>query len=337
MKFELPEGFTPRPATVEDAEAVVACFNAAHMDMTGTPEFELHELLDDWKSPGFDLATKTIVVYAPNGDAAGYAEIWDVDDPPVRPFLFVRVQPRYYNLGIGTQLSQWGFEKAQECIERVEDPSLQIGLRSYTYLNHKPSVDLLTNLNLEQERLYIDMEINFTQTAIQTPKWKEGIAVKSIDCGADLQPVYEAFLDGWQDHYGFIMPQDKEADFERFKHNLCNQDEVKPDYCYVAMDGDEIAGLLLTRMRYWGNRDYVYVDLLTVRPKWRGQGIAKALLLHTFAEFEKLGRTGAALDVDASSLTNATKLYESVGMHLKRTKATYEMIVRPGKKIINEG
>ncbi len=337
MKFDLPEGFSTRPATVEDAEAIVECFNAAHMDMTGTLEFELQELLDDWNSPGFDLATKTITVYAPNGDAAGYAEIWDVDSPPVRPFLFVRVHPRYYNLGIGTQLTQWGIEMGKACIARVEDPTLQVSLRSYTYLDHQPSVTLLNNFNLEQERLYIDMEIDFSETPIQPPRWAAGITLQTLNPEGDIRAVYEAFLDGWQDHYGFIMPQDKDADFERFKHDLLAQDEVNPDYCYLAMDGDEIAGMLLTRMHYWGNREKGYVSTLTVRPNWRGKGIAKALLLHSFAEFKAIGRTGAALDVDASSLTGATKLYEGVGMKVKRTKGTYEKILREGKKIFNEG
>ena len=67
-----------------------------------------------------------------------------------------------------------------------------------------------------------------------------------------------------------------------------------------------------------------YVGIIGVRRGRRGRGLAKALLLRTFGEFWRRGVTRVSLDVDADSPTGATRLYESVGMHVEGAMAVYE-------------
>ncbi len=62
----------------------------------------------------------------------------------------------------------------------------------------------------------------------------------------------------------------------------------------------------------------------------RRRGLGKALLLTAFNEFFDRGQRGAALGVDADSLTGATRLYESVGMHAGTKYASWEVEIRPG-------
>jgi ribosomal protein S18 acetylase RimI-like enzyme len=59
-----------------------------------------------------------------------------------------------------------------------------------------------------------------------------------------------------------------------------------------------------------------------------------ALLRHSFAEFYKRGWRTAGLDVDASSLTGALKLYERAGMHVARRFDRFEKELRPGKELM---
>ena len=58
-----------------------------------------------------------------------------------------------------------------------------------------------------------------------------------------------------------------------------------------------------------------------------------ALLLNSFQEFYRRGKQRVGLGVDASSLTNATRLYENAGMHISLQYDTYEMEIRPGKDL----
>jgi ribosomal protein S18 acetylase RimI-like enzyme len=57
-------------------------------------------------------------------------------------------------------------------------------------------------------------------------------------------------------------------------------------------------------------------------------------LLHTaFNEFQQRGKQRVGLGVDASSLTNATRLYEKAGMHVIRQYDAYLFELRPGEEL----
>ncbi len=63
-----------------------------------------------------------------------------------------------------------------------------------------------------------------------------------------------------------------------------------------------------------------------MRRPWRGQGLGKALLYRTFAEFWRRGLPRVSLGVDADSPTGATKLYERVGMTVESANVVFEKI-----------
>ena len=97
---------------------------------------------------------------------------------------------------------------------------------------------------------------------------------------------------------------------------------------FIAMDGEQIAGISLCEHQH-GIGDYV--GSLGVRRPWRKQGLGQALLLHSFGEFYHRGIKKVSLNVDGESLTGATRLYESVGMHVVRQQYRYEKEMRPGR------
>jgi mycothiol synthase len=68
----------------------------------------------------------------------------------------------------------------------------------------------------------------------------------------------------------------------------------------------------------------VYVASLGVRRNWRGRGVAKALLLHTFGRAYEAGFRRITVGVDASNPTGATALYRSVGMITELESAVWE-------------
>ena len=70
-----------------------------------------------------------------------------------------------------------------------------------------------------------------------------------------------------------------------------------------------------------------YVGALGVRRAWRGRGYGRALLLHSFREFRRRGQPRVTLGVDAANPTGATRLYESVGMHVLREDVVWEKIL----------
>ena len=75
---------------------------------------------------------------------------------------------------------------------------------------------------------------------------------------------------------------------------------------------------------------WIHIHILAVGRPWRRCGLAVALLRNAFAEFAKRGKNKAGLDVDATGLTGANRVYERAGMRPTRQKDAYEKELRPG-------
>jgi ribosomal protein S18 acetylase RimI-like enzyme len=88
----------------------------------------------------------------------------------------------------------------------------------------------------------------------------------------------------------------------------------------VVRDGDEIAAIVRNELR----EQTGYVGIIGVRRAWRGRGLGKALLRHSFRALWDRGLRRITLHVDAESPTGATQLYESVGMVVESESVTYE-------------
>jgi ribosomal protein S18 acetylase RimI-like enzyme len=102
---------------------------------------------------------------------------------------------------------------------------------------------------------------------------------------------------------------------------------------FLAMDGDEIAGVNLCRPHAFDDSEIGWVGSLGVRRAWRKRGIGLALLRHSFNEFYRRGKRKVGLGVDAQNLTGALRLYENAGMHVHRAFDHYEKEMRAGIEI----
>jgi GNAT superfamily N-acetyltransferase len=166
------------------------------------------------------------------------------------------------------------------------------------------------------------------------PVLPEGIAICTL---ADLPgtaqerlwAVIHAERDIFRDHWSYVeMPLQKE--YDEWWHWIDHDPDHDPALWFLAMHGDEVVGVSLCQPKMAEDYDMSYVMSLGVRRPWRRKGVALALLHHTFGEFYRRGKTKVALDVDAQSLTGATRLYETAGMRMARQSAVYEKELRPG-------
>jgi len=114
---------------------------------------------------------------------------------------------------------------------------------------------------------------------------------------------------------------------------MTKYDGFDPTLWFLAMDGDEIAGISLCRPYAYDDPDMGFVNVLAVRRPWRKRGLGLALLRHSFNEFYRRGKRKVGLGVDAENLTGALRLYEKAGMHVHRQYNLYEKELRPGKEI----
>lgn len=322
----LPKGYTSRPATMEDIPNAVDLFNLFSIEVIGKQNFDIEEIQTIWSIPGIDLQKDFRVVFSPAGEMVGCIEVWAVSDTPVHPSIRGRVHPDHKGKGIGTALLTWAEARARQVFDRVPAEA-RVAMRASVLDTHQPSNDLLSGFGMDLIRHSFQMRIMLNGKSAE-PVWPEGITLKTFQ-NEDAEAVYRADAEAFQDHFGYI-PEEFETGLERFKHWFLKDQEFDPNLWFLAMDGDEIAGICLCRKRIGEDESIGWVSDLAVRRPWRKRGLGLALLRHSFNTFWQRGKRGVGLGVDGENLTGALRLYQKAGMTIYRQNNLYEKVLRPG-------
>ena len=114
---ELPEEYKTTVPSGENAEEVVALIVACQLADTGEEDMSLDELIDDWHE--LDLATEAVVVVAPDGRIAGYADV--ISRSYVTVSVYGYVHPDHRERGIGAFLVAWGERWTRDHIPQAPD------------------------------------------------------------------------------------------------------------------------------------------------------------------------------------------------------------------------
>lgn len=330
MVTQTKETFVIRPARMEDLENTVELMNICSMASVGQAEHILAEVRAEWTSPGFDLEHATRLALTSDGKTVGYAEVWDVSPIPVRVWVWGRVHPEYEGQGVGTQLMDWAEARAHEAIERVPADA-QVVMECGTINTNMPAHQLLQDRGMALTRHFYTMRIDMDSPP-PSPQWPEGITVRTLVRGENDKAAIIAVDDAFKDHWGFVE-QPVEAIIERWQHFMDHDENFDPDLWFLAMDGDEIAGVSFCWPNAHNDPNTGYIGTLGVRRPWRKQGLGLALVQHSFGAFWERGSHSVELGVDASSLTGATRLYERAGMHVHHQFDNYRKVLRPGNDL----
>lgn len=331
---KLPEGFTSRPAAIEDVNEIAAFIRNTELKMYGFDDFDAEEFKTDLQTPDLDLEKDTRVVLNPTGQIVGYQDVFAISAIPVRPDAFGRVHLDYMNLGIGSHLLEWAIERAKHVFDKVPEDA-RVFMRCWTAAGYQPAVQLLEDHGFELHRHFLGMRINL-DTRPPAPVWPEGIEVRTITFPDEVEIWFRTFDESFKDHFGHV-DQPFEKAFEQFKYFHLNDPHFDPDLWLIAMDGDEPAGVLKGAKQSTSDPGHGYVNILGVRRQFRKRGIGLGLLRHCFNIYYDRGKKAVELGVDAQSLTGALKLYEDAGMYVHHTTAAYALELRPGKDYTNNG
>jgi mycothiol synthase len=331
LKVSLPEGFTNRAATLDDLDEAVKLMNLWSQNLIGEDEItDIAALRNEMEMPGFKPEEDLRVVFDPDGTMVGYIEVWTTSKPPVHPWIWGRIHPGYEGLGIGTWLMQWAEERAIKALVNVPD-DLRFAPRTGINKEATGSKKLFDDLGYKHIRSFYQMRIDM-DGPVPEPEWPEGITLRTYNPETDAEAVYRADTESFRDHFGFVE-QPYEEGLKDFIHVMTKYEGFDPTLWFLAMDGDEIAGISLCRPQSFDDPDLGFVNILAVRRPWRKQGLGLALLRHSFNEFYRRGKRKAGLGVDAENLTGALHLYEKAGMHVHREFNSYEKELRAGREI----
>lgn len=290
-----------RPLTIADAPTVAAIAAADEEALRGHSHIGEAEVREWWsrtdlerdswlfEESGVPVATAWFMVWGDKGAFAGLvAQGWKAR-------------------GYGAAL-----------VERAEASARERGIsrmQTWTPPEDESAAALFRSRGYEEVRRFYEMAIELDAEPAVSELPSQLVLDEFRE--EDARAFHAAMLDSFQDHWDWHgSPFDEWWELRRGQ----DRDEHGPLWLLVR-DGDEIAAVIRNQANHGGGG---YVGLLGVRRAWRGRGLGKALLYRTFAEFWRRGTPRVTLGVDADSPTGATKLYESVGMHVESSMVVYE-------------
>jgi ribosomal protein S18 acetylase RimI-like enzyme len=214
--------------------------------------------------------------------------------------------PDFVGRGIGSMLADRAEGRAIEiAVERGR--SLPIEVFHGAWAGTMPA-RFLAQRGYDLTRCFIRMRIDMDAPPPE-PVWPEGVRVEGFERG-DERLFHDAEEDAFVDHWRWsATPHD-----EWVRSNVDDHPYFDGSLWFRAMDGDEVAGVILGRPRTSEDAEAGWIGALGVRRQWRGRGIGLALLRRVFGELYARGIRAAQLGVDAESPTGATRLYERAGM-----------------------
>ena len=328
---EMFNEFIIRPPQEADIPAIVDLLNASSLEITGTQDSSVEDYTRTWRTPGYAAAQDSRIATSADGQIVAVVHAY-ARAPYVSNFLWIAVHPAYRGHGLGTYLTHWGETRIRE---RMLDapPDARVTVRRDALSTYQPAAELFRNSGYQHVRSSYTMVIEMDAPP-SAPTWPPGIRLQSMASDQE-EAVYRAKQEAFKDHWGYVDAPFEEI-FQRWQYYITSHPHYDPSVFFLAMDGAEIAGLVLCFPKDNEFPDMAWVDDLGVRRPWRRHGLALALLHHAFGEFHRRGIKKVGLGVDASSLTGATRLYEKAGMHVFRQYDTYEKELRPGRDLTTQ-
>jgi mycothiol synthase len=311
---ELPDGFSTRTPTPEDAESVAALIVACQLADTGEADMSLEELIDDWH--GLNLAEEAVVVAAPDGRIAGYADV--LNRSYVTISVYGYVHPDYRGRGIGACFVAWGERWTRDRMPQAPE-NARVVVQHFINAANEGARRLLESSGYAPVRGVYVMETELVE-APPLPRWPAGISVHTFVPGRDERMAYEAVEDAFRDLWG--RPRNT---FESFVRET-EKESFDPSLWFLARDGDEISGVALCKVL----GDQGSVTVVGVRWPWRNRGLGLALLRHAFTEYHRRSVRKVLLSVDAESITGAPRLYGRAGMRVRESYVIHLKELRPG-------
>jgi mycothiol synthase len=308
-----------RAPTFEDVPAIVALLDAA-ADSTGLGVTTDADVRSWFTTPTFDVENNFRVAVAGDGRLVAYADLTDPGDEHTAFFLDLRVPPTERDAGGAEALVAWAEGRAAELA--TGEAQISQGILTPNEYGR----GLLERNGFAPIRYSYEMGIELPEDP-PPPDWPGGIRVRSFQPGRDERAVWaaqqEIFRDSWNFH---------EQPYEEWAHLTLRPEEFDPALNFLALDGDEIAGIALCSESSQRRPDYGWVNILGVRRAWRKRGLGLALLRHSLAALRVRGKAAAGLGVDAESPTGATRLNERAGMRRIDQMAIYAKTIQGGAR-----
>ncbi|WP_433359021.1 GNAT family N-acetyltransferase [Streptosporangium sp. CA-115845] len=303
-----------RAAMMNDLTALRELFQAIELAEIGRAETSEADIRQILLTPGLDLERRSRV-YEKDGDILGFAALHPAPHADrLRAHLGVSpVAPDSLTDALLRQIEEWAHKQAAAAGQERESVTL-------FQMPQALATPALQDHGWHVVRRYSRLIIDLNGERPALPRLPAGTEIR-IAAGDDdrrrLHAVLEEALSGHWNHH--------RRTFEEFWADQQQRDGHDPRLWWIAeVEGTPAAGLIA---RSQPNRGWI--AWLGAEQRYRGRGLARCLLLTAFAELKARGHHMVGVDVDSANDTNATGVYEAVGMRVLGQADQWQRDINP--------
>jgi mycothiol synthase len=291
-----------RPITSDDLPALAAFLADDETHLFGRPSRVGVADITAWLS-GPDLSRDTWLVEEDGRlVAAGWVE-------------------KHHDTGIAIGIvhrDQRGRGLGSMLVDRSEERLRALGVGRIHAVTLAPDVaaePLLTARGYREVRRFWEMTIELGADPPPAPQLPDGFRIEPFS-SALASGFHAALEEAFADHWEY-----QPSSFEEWWDRQVARPDHDPSLWFLVRTDDDVAAATRNDPERSGGG---WIGAIGVRRAYRGRGLAKALLIHSFREFHRRGQRRVGLGVDAENPTGATKLYESVGMVVDSEQVVWE-------------
>lgn len=319
----MPTTPTWRPLALEDAPALAELFAAVEATDGTDEHYDAEDLADELGDPHLELAHDSVGVWS-GGELIGYAKASGLPDATDVHLVYVEgaVRPDARGRDVGTDLVNWQVNRAAQ-LHRERFPELPGEAHIQIHAPNTAKRALYQGAEFQARRWFFDMRRPLDGDLIPATTPAGGLRVVPFaEAEAYDDATRLAHNEAFRDHWGHTP-----ATPDRWRHGSTGARSFRPDVSFLALDGDEVAGYLISHeydaeTAMTGIRE-CWIDRLGTRPAWRGSGVATALLTTCLRVGQEQGYRRAGLNVDSANANGALGLYERCGFRTRHTWIGY--------------
>jgi mycothiol synthase len=294
-----------RPIRPEDFPAIAAFLAEDETHLFGRPSRLGVADITAWLS-GPDLSSDTWLIE----EAGSLVALGWVEKHHETGVAVGVVHREHRGRGLGSRL-----------VDRSEErlAALAVGrIHAVTLVPDVAAGPLLSRRGYREVRRFLEMTIELGDEPPPDPVLREDLRLEPFS--SELAHAFHAALEeSFAEHWDH-----RPSSFEEWWKRQLQQPDHDPSLWFLVRTDEEVVAATRNDPERSGGG---WIGAIGVRPEWRGRGLAKALLLHSFREFHRRGMRRVGLGVDSENATGATKLYESVGMVVDTEQVVWEKLL----------
>jgi mycothiol synthase len=292
----LPDNLMLRPATEDDAPAIVEGMIAEELAETGKSDTTVDEISELWTDEGTDLENDTRVLVTAEGQVIGYVGISAHDGFMLDPHMHVR--PQYHGRGLEHSLLQFAEQRARERV--IADSSLARTIWTYSFSPTRTALLQQGGCTVGSSDLRMQLILH---DAPPNPKPLDGITIRPYIPGQDERAIHYVVQEAFRD-----IGSHPYRPFEEWEEGVLKRSSFDPTQLFVAVAGDEIVGVVICRS--YPDVHQGFINQVAVLRSWRRHGIALQLLYTAFGAYYRRGMNDIILDVDAENTHQAFHAFQ---------------------------